>query len=677
MFYEDERALLSACLANLVRYAGANERFASTVGRWLHGNEAAAGVVASRFTSRAGKGDGETFRPVSDDAWRTLETELREAAAVREAAPGPVDRNLRALSEALALDAAEAAVLRAACWYGYRASLARLFDAVLRDRLLDSEELLAVALGLDVADVWRATGRDGLARHGVLGRYVDDPDDFSFWVPHRLRVAVFPPSDGLADVQAGLIGAPQAASLAWEDFDHDAAARDFIRDVLRGALDRREPGVNILLYGPPGAGKTELCRTVAAELGCALFAPGEADDDGAEPTRAERLGELVMAQTFLASRPRALMLFDEMEDLIRGGEAVTGEGRRFRRAGSKVFLNRLLERNPVPMLWTSNDKDCFDPALLRRMTFIHEMKAPTRHHRERQWSRMLDRFPTPAANAADLARRFEFTPGLAAGAVRAAALADADGARLGLALGAVSRVLDKPAAAASDGGAFEPELARADVDVPDLLDRLSRHGVPLDFSLCLYGPPGTGKSALARAVADRLGIETLQLRASDLLSKWIGESEQKIAAAFEKARAERVFLILDEADSLLSDRAAAAQSWQVSQVNEMLTWMERHPLPFACSTNLMDRLDPASLRRFTFKVRFDYLDAPRIDLAYRRFFGRAAPDSARRLTRLTPGDFAVVAKRLRFMPEADDAAIAALLAAECTLKPGAVSRIGF
>lgn len=51
----------------------------------------------------------------------------------------------------------------------------------------------------------------------------------------------------------------------------------------------------------------------------------------------------------------------------------------------------------------------------------------------------------------------------------------------------------------------------------------------------------------------------------------------------------------------------AHHGWEVSQVNEMLTWMERHPLPFACTASLMHRLDPASLRRFTVKAALDFL----------------------------------------------------------------------
>ena len=98
------------------------------------------------------------------------------------------------------------------------------------------------------------------------------------------------------------------------------------------------------------------------------------------------------------------------------------------------------------------------------------------------------------------------------------------------------------------------------------------------FSLCLQGPPGTGKSAFARYLAERLGLEVRQKRASDLLSPWVGETEQPITAAFAEARDAGAFLIFDEADSLLGARESAHRSWEVSQVNEMLTWMESHPL---------------------------------------------------------------------------------------------------
>ena len=127
---------------------------------------------------------------------------------------------------------------------------------------------------------------------------------------------------------------------------------------------------------------------------------------------------------------------------------------------------------------------------------------------------------------------------------------------------------------------------------PSLADRLERIG-ERRISICLQGPPGTGKSAYARYLADRLGLEVMHRRASDLMSMWVGGTEQNIARAFAEARDTEAFLIFDEADSLLSDRRGAHRSWEVAQINEMLTWMESHPLPFVCTTNDGERLDSA------------------------------------------------------------------------------------
>ena len=107
-----------------------------------------------------------------------------------------------------------------------------------------------------------------------------------------------------------------------------------------------------------------------------------------------------------------------------------------------------------------------------------------------------------------------------------------------------------------------------------LVERLGRPQTPRNWSLCLHGAPGTGKSLFARHLADRLGLPVMQKRASDLLSMWVGESEKEIANAFAAARTQGAMLAIDEADSLLADRRGAVRSWEVTQVNEMLTWME-------------------------------------------------------------------------------------------------------
>ena len=144
----------------------------------------------------------------------------------------------------------------------------------------------------------------------------------------------------------------------------------------------------------------------------------------------------------------------------------------------------------------------------------------------------------------------------------------------------LSRVLSCEAPPQGTPPLFDPALIQADTDPVALADRLAASG-ERRFSLCLQGPPGTGKSAFVRYLAERISLETMQKRASDLMSMWVGGTEQNIAAAFAEARDTGAFLVFDEADSLLADRRFAHRSWEISQVNEMLTWMESHPLPFA------------------------------------------------------------------------------------------------
>ncbi|EYD74399.1 putative ATPase protein [Rubellimicrobium mesophilum DSM 19309] len=106
--------------------------------------------------------------------------------------------------------------------------------------------------------------------------------------------------------------------------------------------------------------------------------------------------------------------------------------------------------------------------------------------------------------------------------------------------------------------------------------------------------------------------------------------------------------------------------------------MEDHPLPFACTTNLVDRLDPASMRRFTLKVEFRPLDPDQARDAFRHFFDLAAPAGLSRLDRLTPGDFAAVLRRVRLLGLGDSERILGELAREQATKPGGgVEPVGF
>jgi SpoVK/Ycf46/Vps4 family AAA+-type ATPase len=471
-----------------------------------------------------------------------------------------------------------------------------------------------------------------------------------------------------------LIGPRQQARLALADFGHNDDV-DFLVRLLKGALDSGTAGINILIHGPPGTGKTELARSLAAAAGAPLHAVGEVDEDGEEPTRWERVGALRLAQRILGGRAAAILLFDEMEDLI--GETRPSGGDWFaKRDGSKVFVNRLLETNPVPVIWTTNAIGNVDGAILRRMSFVLKLDLPSPAAGRRMLARIakeegvhpngaFDRLLASAPETASVLR-------VAARSGKLAADADA-GARSAESL---VRALRGGELALAASERFDADLFESDVPIEPLLASLTGSAAQ-DVSLLLSGPPGTGKTALAHHLASALDRPLIVKRASDLLSAWVGQTEAAIAAAFAEARQRGGVLLFDEADSLLFDRASARTSWEVGQVNELLTWLDRHPLPVVAATNHAWRLDAATLRRFVFKLELKPLGRDKAARAFERFFGAPAPAGLPELCNLTPGDFALVARQLRHRPAADAGAILERLRFEAQAKPEASGVVGF
>jgi SpoVK/Ycf46/Vps4 family AAA+-type ATPase len=165
-------------------------------------------------------------------------------------------------------------------------------------------------------------------------------------------------------------------------------------------------------------------------------------------------------------------------------------------------------------------------------------------------------------------------------------------------------------------------------------------------------------------------------RASDLLSRWVGGTEEVIAGAFAEARERQGVLLFDEVDSLLFDRSTAQASWEVGQVNELLTRLDRHPLPVVAATNHGHKLDPAALRRFVFKLDLKPLDGVRASRAFEHFFGLPTPAALAGVNGLTPGDFAVVKRQMRHR-SMSPAAIVEALRQEAAARPERNARIGF
>jgi len=458
---------------------------------------------------------------------------------------------------------------------------------------------------------------------------------------------------------------------------------------LRHALETRKKGVNVLVYGVPGTGKSQLTRTLAHALDCPLFQVTSENEDG-EPINGERrLRAYRVTQNFFEQQP-TMVVFDEAEDVFCDGDYKLD--RRSTAQSRKAWMNRTLESNPVPTLWISNSIGWLDPAYTRRFDMLLELPIPPKAQRERIIHRAGGGFlDMPMVRR--LAEAERLAPAVVARAVEVLRPIQAqlskqtvDGA-VELLINAVLEVQGHAnIPARNDPNSlpepYDPAFIRADVDLARVSEGLMRNGAG---RLCLYGPAGTGKSAYGRWLADQLGKPLLVKRGSDLISMWPGETKTNIAEAFKQAVRENAVLLIDEVDSFLQERRGAQRSWGITGVNEMLTQMESFDGVFVVTTKLMGHLDQAALRRFDLKVRFGFLcdeQAWALFLRYCDALGIAEAGAAVRrklgyLDKLTPGDFAAVARQHRFRPLTTAEMMLAALRAECELKEGGSGQIGF
>ena len=504
-----------------------------------------------------------------------------ENARTRSAVPSTLARNRNRLSALVRLTATDCRILDFAVLLHNE----RLLDdtADLLGNMCSAKVLhtLSVVLELPEANVRAALSGSGqLTKSGLVslercgaGTLRAKLNLLSDSFADRMLTAELDPIQLLRDTVAS--SKPPELTLA--DFAHLDDSLAILRPYLRHALDSERKGVNVFLYGDPGTGKTQLARVLAQELGCELFEVASEDTDGDPVPGDQRLRSFRAAQCCFGKR-RALLLFDETEDVFKGDAGLIS--RRGIAQRHKGWINRMLEDNPVATLWLSNDVDCLDPAFIRRFDLVLEIPVPPRRQRERiVASACGDLLDAPA-----VARIVEAEALAPAVLTRAAAVVQA--IRTELPADRISRAVEHlvestliaqghPRLRRGDANGlpdhYDPRFINVDADLAAIAQGLasSKSG-----RLCLYGPPGTGKSAFVRWLANQMAVPLYAKRASDLISPWLGMTERNLAAAFREAEQDGAILLLDEVDSFLQDRRNAQRSWEVTEVNEMLTQME-------------------------------------------------------------------------------------------------------
>ena len=604
----------------------------------------------------------------------------------------PLGANVAMLGRELGLNSTEQRVLQFVMLERSIAELAdtaELLGSLSLDRLCRAVSQIIDAPVPEVRSALDPRGR--LTQMGLLS--IDRRQSYSF--RHKVDIDETLPDEmsvshnSLLDLFAQHFVRAPAPSLTLADYAHVAAELTLLKDYLAQAVAEGRAGVNVLIYGAPGTGKTELARAVAEAAGVSLFEVAVANVDGEPKEGKSRFNAFRLAQTLLAKGSGKAILFDEVEDVF-------GERREFpmmegNSSGLKGWVNRMLESNPVPAFWITNRIAALDVAYRRRFDFALQMDVPPRSARRRVLDACLGELPVNDAWRDRAASNEALAPALVERAVKVVSQVRDSQTALNLE-DALTRVMNgtlksmgrRPIEATRGGSVTEYclDLLNVDFNLEALCAGLRRTG---EGRLCLYGPPGTGKTAFGQHVASVVDRPLLVKQASDLLRSYLGETEQRIAAMFEEARADGAVLLLDEADGLLRDRAGAHRSWEVTQVNEMLTQMERFDGIFIASTNLMGSLDPAAMRRFDARIRFDFLKPAQAQQMLRQLCARLQVDCAEadlvrvaRLDRLTPGDFASLARQCRLNRPGSSAELLDTLATINDGKRGAGARpIGF
>ena len=649
-----------------------------------------------------------------------------------------VEKNIDALANLLQLNRAERALLLYGTLARYQRDLRSLLVEFKVNNAPEAYAAIADVAGVkapEVADALRAGSRlerIGMVENLISEHNITDLADL-MKVSEKLPPVLMREYRDSNELMAVFTRPAARSELGLADFSFVKEDADVLVSLLRHAVLGAEQGVNVLLYGPPGTGKTELAKVVAHAAGLDLFEVESADRDGNSLSGRDRYRSLQIAQVFLKGSAHSALLFDEVEDVF---PPISSEAAQFMArseqlpapvSGSvngKAWVNQILESNTVPTLWVTNRIEQIDPAFRRRFAYHLELRSPPPGAREGVVRKTLEGVQVSDAFVAKLTARKGLTPAQIRTAVRFARLASApvkaaesaeksadEGRRAGLPQARpVPTGGSEPHEVGSVGAAIssmesliERQLKNADMalgnksetagrrsvttydlsmlnvesrfEVPRIVEALKNRG---HGSLCFYGAPGTGKTALAEHIAKALEQPLIIKQASDLMSKYVGETEQNMAAMFKEAELEKAVLLLDEADSFLQDRRGAQRTYEVTEVNEMLQGMERYNGIFVCTTNLLDSLDQAALRRFTFKIKFMPLTPGQREKMFvtEALAGNAArltpAEQARlvKLTQLCPGDFAAVRRQVDILAtefSAED--FLAQLEAEHRIKP--------
>jgi transitional endoplasmic reticulum ATPase len=450
------------------------------------------------------------------------------------------------------------------------------------------------------------------------------------------------------------------------------------KQIIQNLIQSNEP-FHVLIYGPPGTGKTEFVRAIAQSMNQKLVVIGINEEGDEFRKKGSRLRRKFMLHYAIRQErfKDCLFLFDEADELFQKKDIYSQfffGGFRDTKV-DKLWGIEFLEKSNSKVFFIMNEGDQIVEPLKRRFDCILQFTEATAKDRELFWNYKVKGNSLEKVLSQEDIKALSFKYPLDAGGIsqclktfekiiqpeefhQKQKLQE----KLNYLLtNHTIQVKNTSPKKVSFKNKYNPDLLNTDFELNTLIEILQEANDSLyhpdtSHSLCLlfYGIPGTGKTEFVHYLGKILNREIIHKRASDLFSKWVGDTEKNISSAFQEASQKKSILFFDEADSFLQDRIHLQNRFEVSSVNEVLTQMEGFPGIFIASTNLIDQLDRAALRRFSFKIRFHPLTREGKSSLFRIYFSELLKDSIedkliqdlQEIQDLTPGDFASVRNRM-------------------------------
>ena len=447
-------------------------------------------------------------------------------------------------------------------------------------------------------------------------------------------------------------------------------------------------GWHILFYGLPGVGKTELTKNICKKYGYNSLFLKENKNSKA------RLDSLEWALKLLGDKD--VLVIDEAESFL----TTRSSWNYFSADNNKdrSHLNSFLENKNKKVIWIVNHINGLEDSTKRRLSYSLKFETLSLKAKRNMWTKVFSKYRVDGMNEDKvdyLVENFKLSPALIVNSVQTALMLNRTNF-----WDTLNEILNSSKMLHTGKKTKKPfeiyknyslDYLNTDCDIKGVVENLKEfckrekddtlskenHGVNLLF----WGQPGTGKSCSVDYLAKVLKKKVVKKTASDLLSKWVGESEGRIRDMFKEAESTNSILFMDEADSLFRGRNRARNSWEITQTNELLQHMEDFKGIFICCTNFKESLDKASIRRFIWKIKFDYLtNKSKVDLFKKSFDIAVLTDAQQARIEAIPivsaGDYKVVRKKLMFKKDPSIDELIELLWQESIHKDKEEKRLG-